>query len=263
MVDLGTLPGGTYSEAFAINDAGAIVGWSTNDQSTCTAFDGCWHAVLWENGAIVDLGGLDPRFQSYAYSISNSGRISGTSAIADYPSGNFHAVTWWHAELSALGMPPSATNAFAFGINAAGLAVGAADINGGSVPIVWSRGSIAQLPTPAQSGEARKINERGQIVGRGSDRALLWTDGSLTVLPNPTGSLRSEAYDINNAGVVVGDGFTFSGMVAVRWVNGQPAVLPLPPGWTESNARAINGRGDIAGAAASPRGYRAVVWVRQ
>jgi uncharacterized membrane protein len=40
MTDLGTLPGGKESEAFAINDPGQILGWSETKS-------GSHHAVLW------------------------------------------------------------------------------------------------------------------------------------------------------------------------------------------------------------------------
>jgi probable HAF family extracellular repeat protein len=263
LVDLGTLPGGTYSEAYAINDAGQIVGWSMNDQSTCTAFDGCWHAVLWENGTMTDLGGLDPRFQSYAYSINDRGQIAGASATADYPFGYWRAVTVLGGELMDLGLPESATDALARGINARGTIVGSAYINGRDVPLLWSQGTIVQLPVPAgSSGEARKINDAGQVVGYGNG-PLLWDDGELTILPNPAGTIRSEAHDINDQGVVVGDSLVSNGgMRAVRWVGGVPSVLPLASGWTESSARGVNARGDVAGAANSPNGNRAVVWLK-
>ena len=265
LVDLGTLPGGTYSEAYAINDAGQVVGWSMTDQSTCTAFDGCWHAFLWENGTMTDLGGLDPRFQSYAYSINNSGQIAGASATADYPFSYWRAVTWLRGELVELGLPESATDALALGINARGTAVGTAYVNGRNVPILWSQGTMIQLPLPAgTSGEARKINDRGQAVGRsGANQALLWDDGELTILPNPAGTVLSEAYDINNQGVIVGDSRTNNASVrAFRWVDGSPSALPLAAGWTESNARGVNARGDVAGAANTRNGNRAVVWLK-
>lgn len=264
LVDLGTLPGGTYSEAYAINDAGQIVGWSMTDQSTCTAFDGCWHAFLWENGTMTDLGGLDPRFQSYAYSINNRGQIAGASATADYPFGYWRAVTWLGGHLRELGLPDSATDVLALGINSRATAVGYAYINGRDAPIMWSQGTIIQLPVPAgTSAQASKINDAGQVVGRsGSNHALLWNDGELTILPNPAWAARSEAHDINNQGVIVGDSLMITtGMIAVRWVNGSPSALPRAAGWTESYARGVNARGDVAGAA-NINGTRAVVWLK-
>ena len=52
MTDLGTLPGGSHSEALDINEHGVTVGWST---------DGSFHvhAVFWQNGSILDLNSVD------------------------------------------------------------------------------------------------------------------------------------------------------------------------------------------------------------
>ena len=49
MQDLGTLPGGTGSDATAINNNGQIVGWSG-------VGGGGFHAFLYQNGLMQDLG---------------------------------------------------------------------------------------------------------------------------------------------------------------------------------------------------------------
>jgi probable HAF family extracellular repeat protein len=50
LTDLGTLPGGTNSQAFFINDAGVVVGASEYSASSNE------HAFLWKDGAMKDLG---------------------------------------------------------------------------------------------------------------------------------------------------------------------------------------------------------------
>ena len=54
MLDLGTLPGDTFSRAHGINGKGQIVEVShRNDGDT-------FHAFLWDGGAVVDLNGVLP-----------------------------------------------------------------------------------------------------------------------------------------------------------------------------------------------------------
>jgi probable HAF family extracellular repeat protein len=67
--DLGVMPGGLFSEAYSINDAGEAVGFSD-------AAIGI-HAVLWKNGAIIDLGSVAGDPCNFAESINSQGQIVG------------------------------------------------------------------------------------------------------------------------------------------------------------------------------------------
>ncbi|MCL5103009.1 MAG: PEP-CTERM sorting domain-containing protein [Armatimonadetes bacterium] len=69
MTDLGTLWGGSYSDAFGINDSGKVVGQSY-------AMGGIMHAFLYD-GTMHDLGLLSGYTQSRAYGINNSGEAVG------------------------------------------------------------------------------------------------------------------------------------------------------------------------------------------
>lgn len=266
MVDLGTIPGGNYSEAFAINDRGQVVGWSMLDQTNCIAFDGCWHAFLWEKGTITDLLGLEPDFQSYAYSINNSGQIVGISATQNYPIIDYRPVMWNNGSLVDLGKPEGATDGLANGVNASGTAAGYAHFpDGRNLPMVWSHGTVAPLPGAPGTlvTQAFKINDRGQVIGNGNNHALLWTDGILAILPHAAGAHSSTTSDINSSGLVVGKSSGFSGRIAVVWEEGEPRVLPKLAGWTESDAFGVNDRGDVVGMAMTQRGLRAVMWVKK
>ena len=64
MQDLGTLTGGDYSQAFAINDAGQVAGEYIYDYT---------QACLWQNGTEQDLDG----FSSEALAINSNGQIVG------------------------------------------------------------------------------------------------------------------------------------------------------------------------------------------
>lgn len=83
MQDLGLLPGGSSSNARAINDRGQIVGWAGDSEDET-------HACLWENGKIRDLGtfGSDPYA---AWSINNFGQIVGTASTTHQ---RMHACLW-------------------------------------------------------------------------------------------------------------------------------------------------------------------------
>ena len=64
---MGTL-GGNYSTASSINNAGVIVGQATTQT-------GQYHAFLYKNGAMSDIGTLGT--SSYAYAINDAGQIVG------------------------------------------------------------------------------------------------------------------------------------------------------------------------------------------
>jgi probable HAF family extracellular repeat protein len=52
MTDLGTLPGGRYSQAVGINDSGQVVGYADTGSDPFPSS----HAFLWQNGRMIDLG---------------------------------------------------------------------------------------------------------------------------------------------------------------------------------------------------------------
>jgi probable HAF family extracellular repeat protein len=83
ITDLGTLPGGYESIAYGINNRGQVVGYSTTAS-------GEYHAFLWEDGEMTDLGTLGGAY-SVAYGINSRGQVVGYSASA---SGENHAVLW-------------------------------------------------------------------------------------------------------------------------------------------------------------------------
>ena len=70
ITDLGTLPGGSYSSAYAINSNGQVVG------SSDTAA-GALHAFLYSDGAMVDLGSVIAT-NSIANGINDAGQVVGT-----------------------------------------------------------------------------------------------------------------------------------------------------------------------------------------
>jgi probable HAF family extracellular repeat protein len=69
--DLGTLPGGSYSQASSINELGKVVGWSNTSS-------GSTHAVFWQKRQIKDLGTFDGN-DTKATAINNRGTVVGYS----------------------------------------------------------------------------------------------------------------------------------------------------------------------------------------
>ena len=153
LTDLGTLPGGTFSQAWSINAKGQIAGYSSG-----TGFSA--HAVLWDRGVISDLGtlpcGTPPcNFAgSAAEGINVHGQIAGYSFYyaGAQTSANFvrHAVLWDHGTITDLGVLPGARFSFANSINDDGQIVGA---SGKSGPV--SLGGFEHAVLWCTSGECK------------------------------------------------------------------------------------------------------------
>jgi probable HAF family extracellular repeat protein len=169
--ELPPFPGDAIGSAFAINDAGQIVG-----ASGCIATNTV-RAVLWPNspsGEVVDLGNLGGTAFDIAFDINNRGQVVGQSNLAGET--NHHAFLWQNGVITDLGSLPGLPTSLANGINNQGQVVGFSN-NGAdetsSVAVLWQNGTMIDLNTviPADSPlflmEAAAINDRGQIAGWG------------------------------------------------------------------------------------------------
>ena len=175
IADLGTLPAGRASAAYAINNTGTIAGSADIEGKT-------EHAVEWVNRKIVDLGTLPDGSASSARAINRRGQIVGFSSTPD----GIHAFLYADGamrDLGTLGNDPSEAS----GIDNRGEVVGASNVKGATRhAFLWRNGRMADLndSLPKGSGwvllDAFSINDRGQIVclGRGkgeADHLLLLT----------------------------------------------------------------------------------------
>jgi probable HAF family extracellular repeat protein len=156
-------------------------------------------------------------------------------------------------ELGTLG----GTHQWAYGVNNAGQVVGKASNPDDTrwQPFFWQDGTMIALDGPW--GEARDINDAGQLVGYtapgGLARASLWQDGAMTDLGTPVGH-HSFANGINNAGQVVGA----SGR-AFLWENGTMTYLDTLGG-SSSMAYGINNAGQVVGWSNVGGTWRASLW---
>ena len=119
ITDLGTLPGGSYSAADAVNAHGEIVGYSNTASGDQHAFS------YTRAGGMVDLGTLPGGVFSQATAVNNRGEIVG---YAGTPTGQEHAFFYTPSRgMVDLGTLPGGSYSMATGVNDRGEVVGVAD----------------------------------------------------------------------------------------------------------------------------------------
>src|SRR5215208_6925166 len=256
MISLGALGDGNKGSARAINNNGQIVGTSTFS-STSLATHAFVFAVDATGNVIsrTDLGTLPGHIGSIAHAINDMGRVAGYSG-----SQCCVAVYWDGGKITVLARldTQNPVNWAAYAVNASGQMAGWE----GSFAMAWDP-APRRLPA---NGEGYGINDTGQIVGAARapgashSTAFLLNPGAGAALNLGTlpGGVNSGAFDINNAGEVVGYSDGNLGTRAIRWVpstaNGTSGVMtdlntliPANSGWTLMRARAINNSGQIVG----------------
>jgi hypothetical protein len=157
----------SISLAFAVNDAGTIVG--RGDFGTAPFR----RALSWSGTTMTTLKSLGDGVDS-ATAISPSGLITG-AGLSPIDS-KFHAVVWSGTTVTDLGLFGSAPTQ-GYGVNSCGTVVGEAVTNVGldiTEAVIWQGGGQAvALETLLPAGHgwdlhiARAINDAGQIVGYG------------------------------------------------------------------------------------------------
>ncbi len=164
MVDLGDLPGGTWTAAYGINNGGQVAGYGD-------AGSGTFRGFVWTAGSgyteVGTLGGSN----SYAMAINDSGEVTGNAQLASGYSHAFAEADGVMIDLGTLG----GSSSYGYGVNDAGDVVGYSYIDGAGVThaFLFENGVMIDLNNliDPSSGwvltEAYAINGSGEIVGAG------------------------------------------------------------------------------------------------
>jgi probable HAF family extracellular repeat protein len=207
---------------------------------------GVYHAFLWSNGKMTDLGTLGGS-DSKGLAINGSGEVVGTATV---PGDTSNAALW-------TGKKPTATKlggmTVADGINDSGQIVA-------GIPGVFAgtAGALTFLPIPPGFiiCEPAAINNKGQVLGNcevqnkvNDWQGTVWTNGTPTVLPTLGGTVSTSttalprATAINNNGQVTGTAVTSTGALdGFLFSNG--TITDLGPTFSPA---AINDNGVIVG----------------
>lgn len=222
IVDLGTLPGDTVSQATAINASGQVAGWSRSA-------DGSQHGFRYTDGiGMVDLGTLPGDNDVAVWDINDAGQVVGSSMHRVYTStGSYWDRVRAFRYTDGLGMVDLGTLGGAIsearGINASGQVAGYSYTADGKLHAFrYTDGpGMVDLGTLTRDKDGRSvaydINDSGQVVGYTSSgrwfrqRPFRYTDGVGMVDLGTLGGSQGWAMGINNLGDVVGAAATAAG----------------------------------------------------
>jgi probable HAF family extracellular repeat protein len=163
--DLGLLAQGDYSSARDINDKGDIIGEAN------LVPNGKPQAFLWQAGKMQQLPNLPGGTICSAQAINNSDVIIGSCDLA---SGTAHGVIWRNGSIEDIGtLGGEDAPSTPLDINALGQVVGCSNDDDKLRAFLWEKGKMVNLNKliAPNSGwtllVASRINDNGQIVGRG------------------------------------------------------------------------------------------------
>ena len=248
LTDLGALREGGDSYPRAINNVGDVVGTA--------GVAGSYHAFLFRNGQMTDLGALTG-VKSSAADINDAGVVVGTWMTGDAQTANYshHGFIYSNGVMRALPEPAATLHFLPEALNNAGAVAGAIVYsNGNQRAALWDQGALRVLGTlPGGSGaHALAINNVGLLAGYAADAvgeltAVLFAGAdvlNLGLLPDTYGSV---ALDLNDTGQVVGYCSGASSTLGFLYSNGAMVPLPMLPGAAHLYPNAINSRGQVAG----------------
>jgi probable HAF family extracellular repeat protein len=211
-VDLGTLPGGNYSQAFGAG-GGRVVGKWGNDITG----DPALQAFVWQDWQMIDLGPDLGTPNGEARDANAAGQIVGWMGQA--PQIDARAFIWEDGQVTDLGPIPGGFTSEAWAINSALQVVGCGRlVDNETKDIVlrawyWQDGNMINLGTlPGLSHSAAyDLNDGGLAVGTasgsgGAQEAFIWYDGVMidlnTMIPPDAGVHIRIAHGVNNSGQI-------------------------------------------------------------
>ena len=213
--NLGTLPGGTFTVGSAINDAGQVAGsgdltprFNELGERTDTPF-----AFISAPGGgsltMLDTGPPDAFLSRFsAEAINNQGQVAGTALqgssfpyayVTDANGANVHFVTG-----------DQVTSGFANSVDINDSGTVLYQSLSGGVRVVESNGTITEIRSDTDTGNAIAINDDGQVVFNappdpqtGQSNGYMWSASS-GIQPILADGSFTDAFDINNAGQILG-----------------------------------------------------------
>jgi probable HAF family extracellular repeat protein len=275
VINLGTPLGGNLGFAAGASASGSIAGYANLTGNTAQ------HAVLWYANTTKDLGTLGG---------SNSALLNQFSGFSENSTTDPLGQDYCGTSTGLICLPITATsgkavqlpllggyNGAGFGNNDLGQVAGVAQttyqdprclVNGQpvkpfaqvqqAVPVVWTNGSIRQLPLYSgdSEGSANAINNLGQATGTTGDcvkaptaHGVVWLNGQPVNLGNLGGALNTNPFAINDLTQITGTSDIAGDQTshAFLWQNGKMQDLGTLPGDTYSVGYSINNFGQIVG----------------
>ncbi len=296
--NLGTLGGGLSWPGLSINDSGRAVGSAATIDPDPDGFAPAlvfepgailpgvhWHATLWQNGAIRDLGTLGDGLDSVAVFANDRGQVAGMSYTNTIPNPEFGIPTinpffWENGRMIDIGtlggtrstLGPSGALGGVGGLNKQGQVAGTSNLAGDqtSHAFFWERGRpLRDLGTLGGTfSEAGWIDDSGEVVGGATTdgdatlRAFRWKNGHMTNLGSLYGDVCSLAFGSNSKGQIVGNSIPCDVDGPSRpflWENGGPMVdlntlIPTDSGIVLNEAEIVNEKGEIVASATLDNG---------
>lgn len=227
-----------YGSGRAINNLGEVIGEVVNPR---------WY----RQGAILHLLDFNGVSSGTAADINDSSVITG--CVYDTGETLTRIPVIWENTVNPVVIPgtPADADACGLSINSHGHVVGTERTGTGYRAVMWKDGEFIVLGNLGNHTVTvpMAINDLGQVVGYSSpngsepSRAFLWDNGTMVDL-GALGEGGAKAYDINNAGEIIGVAPT-----PVLWKDGVIYDLKplIPSEFNFLSAEAINESGQIAG----------------